>query len=253
MVRTATRPPANGARRRLWSGGKGLLTAIAGLGIPILVIYALIQMAVVRPAETPDPPSVEGVTPATEGADGIRLVGGIGGRWTVVPGEESWIGYRIEERFARLPGPTEGAGRTHDVEATMTIEDVTVTDAEVTGDLRTLESGDWRRDREIQLRWLEAERYPDVIFRLTEPITLGRLPEPGETLEAVAVGELTIREIARPVEVPIEARWDGERAVVAGTARVTLADYGIETPRVLSYVEAAPEADIELQLTFART
>jgi polyisoprenoid-binding protein YceI len=254
MTSTHTRPPDAGAppgRGRLTGGGMGLFKALAGLAVPLLLVYGLIQVAVVRPARTPPPPAVDAGPVDTPG-QGIQLTGGVDGAWTLVTGDASWVGYRIEERFMRLSGPTEGVGRTHDVQATMRVEGAVVTAVDVTADLRTLESGDWRRDQSIRLRWLESDRYPEVTFRLDEPIDLGSPPEPGAVVSETVTGTLTIRDVPRAVAVPVEARWDGNQVEIAGVVTVTLADFGIATPGLPSYVQAADEADIELQLVFAR-
>ena len=108
-----------------------------------------------RPAPRPSPrrapippPSPSPAEPSTAGSE----TGGIAGTWTVDPTvgsfddfSGSFVGYRVQEELASV-GATEAVGRTPDVTGTLTVDGTTITAAEFTADLTTLQSDEGNRD-----------------------------------------------------------------------------------------------------------
>jgi polyisoprenoid-binding protein YceI len=173
------------------------------------------------------------------------------GSWVVRTGDDSFVGYRVRETFAGLSVASDAVGRTNDVSGTLTVEGATtVTAAEVTAGLQALESDEERRDNAIRDRGLETERFPESTFTLTGPLELPSPPTVGEAVSLTAAGELTLHGVTRPVDVPVEARWNGGTIEVVGTIDVAFADYDIEAPSVGGFVSVEDEGEIELQLTF---
>ena len=74
----------------------------------------------------------------------------------------------------------------------------------------------------------------------------------GQPFPVTAVGDLTLHGVTRPVEIPLQAQWDGTVIDIAGGVTVTLADYGIEPPSN-SITSVAGAGEIELQVSFTRT
>src|SRR5262245_66193222 len=68
-----------------------------------------------------------------------------------------------------------------------------------TVDLRTLTSNESRRDNRIRRQWLESEKYPFAEFVSTEVQNLPANYTEGQEVSFKLVGNLTIREITRPV------------------------------------------------------
>ena len=98
---------------------------------------------------------------ATEAATGASTTdaAGVEGTWTLAEGQESFVGYRVEEELATI-GYKEAVGRSPTIEATITIADGQLTGVTVTADLRDLESDDSRRDGALQFQALESQRFP---------------------------------------------------------------------------------------------
>lgn len=189
----------------------------------------------------------------TTGASGTAPVAtGIEGSWVVRPGEEVFVGYRIQELFAGETVEKTAVGRSPAVEGTMVVEGTTVTAVDVTADLAQLSSDSDRRDAQVRTRGIETDRFPEATFVLTEPLDLGGEPTVGEAITATARGELTLHGVTRPVEVALEARWNGEVVDVVGSLPIVLADHGIEAIDN-GFVAIADEGEMELQLTFARS
>jgi polyisoprenoid-binding protein YceI len=224
-----------------------LLVALAAV-----VVLAAAGVAFYLVVLRDDPPKRVALTPeseTTEPAEGAAA--SPAGSWVVRTGDDSFVGYRVRETFAGLSVASDAVGRTNDVSGTLTVEgDTTVTTAEVTAGLEALESDEERRDNAIRTRGLETERFPESTFTLTGPLELPSPPTAGEAVSVTATGDLTLHGVTRPVDVPVEARWNGSTIEVVGNIDVTFSDYDIEAPSVGGFVSVEDEGEIELQLTF---
>ena len=64
-------------------------------------------------------------------------------------------------------------------------------------------------------------------------------------------GTLTLHGVAKPLEFPVQARWDGPSIQVAGSARIRRADFGLEVPNLVGY-RIEDTGVVELELTLVR-
>jgi polyisoprenoid-binding protein YceI len=229
---------------------RGLKVVLLGIvGLVVLVAGAL---AVYYVFIQEDPPARVALTPRTTAEQGAEPAADTPeGTWQVQRGENSFLGYRVNERLFSLPAPTDAVGRTPAVDGTMTIAGASVESAEVTGDLRRLESDRSQRDNRIRTDGLESDRFPEATFVLTEPVDIGT-PAVGEDVRATATGDLTLHGVTRPVEVSLQARWSGDTIEVVGTLPIVFADYEIDPPNIANFVSVEDEGEMELMLTFAR-
>ena len=119
-------------------------------------------------------------------------------------------------------------GRFSEFSGTLTIADrPTESSAEVTIDAGSITTG--TEDRDTHLRsadFLDVERYPTLSFRSTA-VRAG--DEPGRYL---VDGDLTIRDVTRPVTLDVEYLgwsddpWGGKRAGFSATTEITRDDFG---------------------------
>ena len=185
--------------------------------------------------------------------------GTVDGAWEVqATPDETFAGFRISEHF---PGfDNTAVVRTPAVEGTLTIDGIEITDVEITVDMTELESQDSQppgvpgiENRVDQMRQdgLETDTFPTATFVLTEPIQLGGEPTVNDPVSTTATGDLTIHGETRNVEIPIEARWNGELIDVAGSLEIVLADYGMDAPE-RSFVSVDEVGTMEFQLTFTQ-
>ena len=183
--------------------------------------------------------------------------GSVDGMWEVLrSADETFAGFRITEQF---PGfDNTAVVRTPSVDGALTVDGSTIDGVTITADLTELESQDSQppgvpgiENRVDQMRndGLETDTFPTVTFVLTQPIELDAEPTLDEAVQATAVGDLTIHGETQSVEIPIEARWNGEVIDVAGSLEVVLADYGMEAPE-RSFVTVGDVGTMEFQLTF---
>jgi polyisoprenoid-binding protein YceI len=185
-------------------------------------------------------------SPLTSG-DGTWLVNASIGSFDDFSG--SFVGYRVQEELATIGGNT-AVGRTPDVTGSLTLDGTTVTSVEVTADLTTLVSDDDRRDGQLRQQSLETSQFPTATFTLTDPTVLPDGAAGGETVSVTASGELTLHGVTQQVEIPLEARLDGETIVVTGSIEIAFADYQIEKPTSFALLSVDDHGTMEFQLFF---
>ncbi len=229
-----------------------LLVAVAGL----LAAAAALWWFVLR-SDAPPPVSLEdAVETVTDGSDVpatiAREVGALDGTWTL-DAAASFAGYRVQEELAGI-GTTEAVGRTSSLTGELTIEGSAVRAARVDVDMTSLRSDSGQRDGALRSRGLETNDFPTATFTLTEPVDFfAAVPDPGDTVVANAVGDLTLHGVTRAIEIRLDGRLvDGDSVVVVGSTEVALADYDIEPPTGLSVLSIEDVGTIELQLVFTR-
>ena len=188
------------------------------------------------------------------GASASRTLEGI---WTTDPtasstsGPATFVGYRVREELANI-GATEAVGRTSDVTGSLSIEGTTVTKAEFTADLTTLQSDNGNRDRQLSRQALETGTYPQATFTLTAPIDLGPEPAEGQVVEVTATGDLTLHGMTKSVQIPLQARREGDTIAVAGSLPIAFADFGIEKPQAMMVLSVEDRGTLELLIHLTR-
>lgn len=175
------------------------------------------------------------------------------GAWTLAPGPEVWVGYRITEHVGGFDNVA--VARTGDIDAELTVEGMRITSVVAQVEMGTLVSQDTEvpgvgnRAEAMRTEGLETDLHPTATFTLTEPIDLGRLPGIGAIVDTIASGTLDLHGVERVVEIPISARWNGEFIDVSGSLEVALADHDIDPPAP-QVVTVADTGTFEFQLTF---
>lgn len=217
-----------------------------------------------EPTIAPDPTATTAAAaliPAEPEAQpvGEIVAGGVDGQWVVDTSiaefnydqsAGTFVGFRVEEELASI-GSTTAVGRTPLVSGSLTIDGETVTSVTVEADMTGIITDDSRRDRAIQSA-LSTGSFPTALFTLTEPIDLGTDPGSGGPVNTTAVGELTVKDITRRVEIQLEAQLVDDTVVVVGTTEVVFADYDVTVPQVPIVLSAEGHGIVELQLFFTR-
>jgi polyisoprenoid-binding protein YceI len=200
-------------------------------------------------SDAPPPASLdEAVAAVGSGGTGIGGDGSLDGSWAVDQAT-SFAGYRIDEELAGI-GAATAVGRTSEIDATLEFSGSSVTAAEITVDLTTLQSDRSQRDNAIRTRGLETQSFPTAAFTLTRSIDLGSIPAPGSSFTAVAEGDLSLHGVTRPVTLDLEGSRVDDTVVIVGSTEIVLTDYDIEAPTGFSVLGIADTGLIELQLAF---
>jgi len=131
------------------------------------------------------------------------------------------------------------------------VEPVTDSVVEVTIDAASFSSGDENRDAHVRGEdFLDVERFPNLVFKGSGPRQNGS--------GWVLPGELTIRDVTRPVELAVEALgviadpWGNEKAAFSASTEIDREEFGVtwnaalETGGVLVGQKVRIEIDVQL-------
>jgi polyisoprenoid-binding protein YceI len=245
--------------------GLAVLAAIAG-GTWYLFLRAPAPSAVALGAEpaptasaTAEPTETADAAPpdATATAD-AEAPAGLDGTWTVDATVGSFedfsgtfVGYRVQEELVGI-GAATAVGRTPDATGSLTLDETSITEASFEANLTTLQSDSGMRDGQLGRQGLETDIYPTATFVLAEPVELGSVPAEGETIQATAVGDLTLHGVTQRVEIPVEARLSSGVVTVVGSLPITFGDYGMTAPESMRVLSIDENGTMEFQLQFTQ-
>ena len=218
-------------------GGAALYYSMASTDAPA---EASIESAVASISSSQTETASQAATTGTS-ADSLA------GTWVVAPDSETFVGYRVQEELAGF-GTFTAAGRTQDVEATLTFDGSAITDVQVTADLTGLTSDNSMRDGQLGRQGIQTDTYPTATFVLTKAIELDGVPENGETVEATATGDFTLHGVTRSIDIPLQGQFTNGYVVVVGSLDITFADYGIEKPTSARVLGMEDHGVMEVQL-----
>lgn len=228
-------------RGALWAAAVALLlTAVACGGAPAAT-----------PTAAPPPPTTAPATPA----DPSSTV-----RTFAIDPSASEAAYIVDEQFfedalSKLginPGPAVVTGRTRAISGQLAL-DLADLPASPLGsfrvDMTTLQTDQPSRDRWIRENGPNFNRYPTAEFIAASAAGLPATAPLGQEVMFTLSGDLTIREVTRPVTFNVTARLDGD--VLTGVARADLlmSDFGIEPPSFLRTLTVADPFKLEITLT----
>ena len=186
--------------------------------------------------------TVDGAAPSTP-----TTAATLDGEWKLQSG--SVVGYRVKEVL--FGQKTEAVGRTEKVKGSLTVSGTSISTATFEADVASMKSDDSRRDASFSGRVMNTPSFPTATFTLTEPIVLDSLPTAGTTVGARAKGDLTLRGVAKPVEVAVTAKLDGDTVKVAGSFDVVFSNWQIPNPS-MGPVTTEDHGQLEFALSFAR-
>ena len=170
------------------------------------------------------------------------------GTWVIDPSHSSiefvarhLMVSRVRGRFTSFSGTVEVADPAGEssVEVTIDAESISTNDETRDGHLK---SGDF----------LDVERYPTLSFRAAGP-------RHRESETWVLPGELTIRDVTRPVELTVDYRglltdpWGNDKAVFSGSTEFDREEFGITWNQALEAggMLVGPKVRIELDVQLA--
>ena len=159
--------------------------------------------------------------------------------------------YRVREQLARLEFPNDAVGETSSVAGSLLV----TSDGEILREgsrfvirLADLESDSDRRDNYLRRNTLATDEYPDAVF---VPTGFRELPSPIPTsgeARFLLDGELTIRDVTRPVTWQVGAEFAGGAVLGRAETTFTFDEMGLTVPRVGSVLSI--REDIRLEFDF---
>jgi polyisoprenoid-binding protein YceI len=117
-------------------------------------------------------------------------------------------------------------------------------------DLRTLDTGNSRRDRNMHDDYLKTDEYPEAVYEGR----LETLPDPGTggEQEIRAKGTFSLKEREKELEITVMLRYDEDEQEWTARAefKTLLSDYSISRPRFLM-IRMRDEVTVETELRLA--
>jgi polyisoprenoid-binding protein YceI len=188
-----------------------------------------VPTAAATPTEAADAVVDPTEQPSTNENDGWRT-------FVIVP-EETQASYQVQEQFMNQSLPVMALGTTNNIEGVVEVNlNATPPQARIPRmvvDLRTLVSDNSRRDSRIRREWLESDRFPNAEFTADEVIDGPQTYTEGEEVRFTLLGEMTIREVSRPVEFDVVAVLQGDTITGTATTEILMRDFGFNPPDII--------------------
>jgi polyisoprenoid-binding protein YceI len=184
-----------------------------------------------------------------------------GQRTFVIVPAESKASYLVNEEFfagalAKLgiaAGLADVIGSTQEIEGrlTLNLDDLSAPLGEntFTVKMNTFTTDQKDRDKWIRENGPRFNDYPLATFTATSIEGAPTAYNAGEEVSFKLSGDLTIREITRPVTFDVTASLSGDTLTGVATTRLKMSDFGIEPPNFANTLTVADEFGIEVQIT----
>jgi len=156
--------------------------------------------------------------------------------------------YRVREQLARLEFPNDAVGETSSISGSLL---VTTEGAILAGGSRfvirlsELVSDSDRRDNYLRRNTLQTDEFPDAIF---VPTGFRELPSPlpvSGGARFLLDGNLTLRQVTRPVTWTVEAEFVNGAVLGRAETRFTFTEMGLTQPSVGSVLSIRDEIRLE--------
>ncbi|MFL0412331.1 YceI family protein [Microbacterium paludicola] len=236
------------APRRSMSRRAIILLSVAGALVLLGAAAIVFGPAFYRDVIVGEQPSAPTAAPdADASAAPAAPVEDFDGAWQAAEG--SYAGYRVDEVLNGTDVTV--VGRTEEVSGEVQVQDLAVTEAEITVDVASIATDQPNRDSYFRDNALEVGEHPTATFRLTEPVSTDATPEAEDAATVEVAGELTLHGVTREVTAEVDASFDGATARVAGSIPITFADFDVEAPD-LGFVSVEPEGFVEFLLVLEK-
>ncbi len=167
---------------------------------------------------------------------------------------QSSAAYAVEEIFFSDNRLFTAVGVTNAVEGAFEVTSNGKPSGKVTRirvDLRTLKSDSPRRDSAIRRQWLESDKYPYADFVSTGALNLPESYTEGAQVTFTLVGDITVRDVTKPVEWTVVGTLQGDKVIGEATTVIKMSDFGFAAPDIGGVLKAEDEA--ALTVTFVAT
>jgi polyisoprenoid-binding protein YceI len=223
-----------------------LLIAVVGLVAAFAIAYFTLFST--------DSPSKLTLEKGSTNAAATPPTGDLAGTWTVADG--SVAGYRVREKLARLPAPSDAVGRTGAITGQVTMTDrggaYSASNATFTVDVSQLRSDQDKRDNRVRTIGLETDKYPQATFAAAGPISI-----PGDAVNGKAVtvpveGDLMLHGQSKKVTIPLQVQRKGAQIQIVANYQFKWSDFGMTAPSVQPFVSVTGEPLLEFSLLMSK-
>jgi polyisoprenoid-binding protein YceI len=217
----------------------------------VIVVLAAFALAYFTLFSTDSPPKL---ALQTKGSAAGAPTGDLAGTWTVADG--SVAGYRVREKLAQLPAPSDAVGRTGAITGQVTIEDrggaYRAGNATFTVDVSQLKSDKAKRDDKIRSLGLETDKYPRATFVAAGPIDIPADALNGKVVTVTADGDLTLHGVTKKVSIPLQVQRNATQLRIVGNYDFSWDDFGMTAPSLPPFVSVTGSPKLEFDVTMAK-
>jgi len=188
--------------------------------------------------------------PSSEGASSVEG----SARFVIVP-EQSKARYLVTEQLANVSLPSDAVAETSEVSGEIVVNSdgsIATPGGMIEVDLRTLQSDRQMRDNYLRRNVLQTEQFPSATFVPTQVTGLpSTLPTSGEVSFQLA-GDLTIRDVTRPVVWDVTAIVNGDLVVALAATSFTFDEFSLTQPSVPVVLSLEDNIRLEMEVTLER-
>jgi polyisoprenoid-binding protein YceI len=225
---------------------------ILGIGGVVVVAALLFVYLGILSNDSPAEFSLE--KGSTDNTAAAPPAGELAGTWTVAG--ESQAGYRVREKLANLPAPSDAVGRTNAITGQVTITEdggaYRARNANFTVDVSQLRSNEARRDNRIRTIGLETDKYPQATFVAAGPIDIPGDAVNGKVVTVQADGDMTLHGVTKKVSIPLQVQRNGNQIRIVGNYDFTWSDFGMTAPSVPPFVSVTGNPKLEFDVRLSK-
>jgi polyisoprenoid-binding protein YceI len=215
---------------------------------------------VVTPAPDPAPTEAPAPSPNTEpamttepaGVEATQTSAGAQARTFRIIPEQTEARYEVQEQFLNRDLPSRAVGKTNAVEGEFQFalgRQPTGKVTRITVDLRTLTSDEGRRDNRLRSQWLESDTYPYAEFTSTEVQDIPQNYVEGQEVSFKLAGDMTIRDIAKPVTFDVKGKLEGDTVTGTATTQIKMTDFSFDPPAIAGMLTVEDDVTIVVDFT----
>ncbi|MDQ1501890.1 MAG: hypothetical protein QOI86_5230 [Actinomycetota bacterium] len=227
------------------------LTKPRVLLIGVVAVLAAFAIAYFTLFDTDSPPKL---TLQTKGSTAAVPTGDLAGTWTVADG--SVAGYRVREKLAQLPAPSDAVGRTGAITGQVTMADrggaYSAENANFTVDVSQLKSDQDKRDNKIRSIGLETDKFPQATFAAPGPLSIPDDAVKGSAATVDAEGSLMLHGQTKKVKIPLQIQRSGAQIKIVGTYQFAWSDFGMSAPTLAPFVSVTGNPTLEFSLLMSK-
>lgn len=200
------------------------------------------------------PPTTQ--APATQGAatQASSTQGASSGDavvYKIVPGE-SQLKYEVGEVFINENNRFNlASGVTPQISGEISIDPSAPKNSQIgtiTADISQFKSDSNRRDNSIRTRFLQSNQFPNVTFVAKSIEGLPETYTEGQEIPLKISGDLTIREVTKPVEFDATVKLSGGTLTGTATTTILMSDFGFGPISVLGVLKTEDQAKVTFNL-----
>ena len=218
--------------------------------VALVALFAVAYFTLFNP-DSPEEFSLENQQGATNAA--APPAGELVGTWSVAEGT---AGYRVREKLAALPAPSDAVGRTDAITGQLTVAGTDgsyrASNVNFTVDVSQLKSDEGRRDNKIRSIGLETAKYPQATFTAAGPIDIPADAVDGKAVSVQAEGDMNLHGQTKRVTIPLQVQRNGTQIQLVGNYEFTWADFGMTAPSLPPFVSVTGNPKLEFTIKLSK-